>query len=137
MARPKNCREIGSSPGASYYKPKGVPYSELEEVVITLDEFEALKLADYAGLYQQKAAEMMGISRQTFGRIIDSAHRKIAGAFINGMALRIEGGDVRRRMMNEKCQSCAERISCESGNVMPARCLECGMEHEAGRADKI
>ena len=59
-----------------------------------LDEFEALRQADLGGLYQQQAAEQMGVSRPTFSRIIESAHRKVADALVHGKALRIEGGSV-------------------------------------------
>jgi len=81
-------------PRASYFKPAGVPRSVLDEVVLTLDEFEALRLADFEGMYQEKAAEQMKVSRPTFGRILDSAHRKVARAVVLGTALRIEGGPV-------------------------------------------
>jgi len=77
-----------------YFKPRGIPLSALEEVVLGLDEMEAVRLADGEGLYQEQAAEKMGISRQTFGRIIESAHKKIAEALVAGKALRIEGGEI-------------------------------------------
>jgi len=70
---------------------------ELEEVVMTLDEFEAMRLASLDGLYQEQAAEQMNISRPTFSRIIESAHRKMADALVHGKALRIEGGPVQLR----------------------------------------
>jgi len=61
---------------------------------MSLDEFEALRLADLEGLYQEQAALRMNVSRPTFGRIIDSAHRKVAEVLVHGKALRIEGGPV-------------------------------------------
>jgi uncharacterized protein len=61
---------------------------------MTLDEFEALRLADLDGLYQEQAAEQMNVSRPTFSRGIESAHRKLADALVHGKALRIEGGPV-------------------------------------------
>jgi uncharacterized protein len=61
---------------------------------MTLDEFEALRLADLDGLYQEQAAEKMKISRPTFSRIVDSARRKVADALVHGKALRIEGGPI-------------------------------------------
>jgi uncharacterized protein len=67
---------------------------ELEEVVMTLDEFEAIRLADLEGLYQEDAAARMGISRPTFGRVLAAAHGKVADALAHGKALRIEGGPV-------------------------------------------
>jgi predicted DNA-binding protein (UPF0251 family) len=60
--------------------------SSLEEVLLSLDEYEAIRLADGEGLYQEQAALMMNISRQTFGRIIESAHRKVADVLVNGKA---------------------------------------------------
>jgi predicted DNA-binding protein (UPF0251 family) len=92
MSRPFKCRHIGCEPGINYFKPRGIPLGELQEVVLTVDEFEALRLADLEGLYQQKAAKKMKVSRQTFGNIINSAHEKIADAIINGKAIKIEGG---------------------------------------------
>jgi uncharacterized protein len=94
MPRPKCCRMISCAPDTTYYKPKGIPASALKEIVVTLDEFEALKLADFQQLYQEKAAEAMHISRQTFGRVIESAHYKIAWALSQGHAIRIEGGEI-------------------------------------------
>jgi predicted DNA-binding protein (UPF0251 family) len=76
------------------FKPIGIPVLELEEVVMSLDEFEAMRLADLDRLYQEQAASEMGVSRTTFSRIIDSAHRKMADALVHGKALRIEGGPV-------------------------------------------
>jgi predicted DNA-binding protein (UPF0251 family) len=67
---------------------------DLEEVVMSLDEFEAMRLADLEALYQEQAAEQMSISRATFSRIIESAHRKVADAIVHGKALRIDGGPV-------------------------------------------
>jgi predicted DNA-binding protein (UPF0251 family) len=71
---------------------------ELEEVVLALDEFEALRLADLEGLYQEQAAERMNVSRPTFGRILEAAHRKLADALVHGKALRIEGGPVQQEV---------------------------------------
>lgn len=104
MPRPFSCRRIAGRPAASIFKPVGIPVRELEEVVMSLDEFEAMRLASLDGLYQEQAAEQMNISRPTFSRIIESAHRKMADALVHGKALRIEGGPVqlqRRRCCRE------------------------------------
>jgi uncharacterized protein len=93
MARPRNCRRVDSMPQSDYFKPRGIPLSMLEEVPLTIDELEAIRLADLQGLYQEQASERMNVSRQTFGRIIESAHKKVAEALVEGKALRIEGGD--------------------------------------------
>ena len=81
-------------PDKNYFKPRGIPTVDLEEIVLNLDEFEAIRLADYEQLYQEEAAVKMNISRQTFGRIIESAHKKIADILMNGKALKIEGGEI-------------------------------------------
>lgn len=94
VPRPFCNRCIAGRPAASIFKPIGIPVTELEEIVMTLDEFEALRLADLEGLYQEQAAEKMKISRPTFSRIIDSARRKMADAIVHGKALRIGGGPV-------------------------------------------
>jgi len=124
MPRPKCCRRIGSLPDVNYYKPRGVSCSLLEEVNISLDEFESIRLADFEGLYQDAAAVRMNISRQTFGRIIVSAHRKIADALLHGRALKIEGGSVE---MNERkanrCKKCDRRFT--SAEVHPKKCPQC------------
>jgi len=95
MPRPRNFRRIGCLPQANYYKPRGIPLSVLQHVNLSYDELEAIRLADLEGLYQEKAAENMNISRQTFGRIIESAHKKIADALVNGKALSIKGGSIK------------------------------------------
>ena len=94
MPRPFCYRKIAGRPAVSIFKPIGIPVRELEEIVMTLDEFEALRLADLEGLYHEQAAEKMKISRPTFSRIIDSARRKVADALVHGKALRIEGGPI-------------------------------------------
>jgi predicted DNA-binding protein (UPF0251 family) len=80
----------------NYFKPRGIPVEMLEEVTLTLDELEALRLADAEGMYQEDAAQHMGISRQTFGMIIDRAHQKTADVLLHAKALKIEGGAVQR-----------------------------------------
>jgi len=69
---------------------------KLEEIKLTLDELEAIRLADFNGLYQEGAAKKMNISRQTFGNIINSAHKKIADVLLHAKALKIEGGNIER-----------------------------------------
>ena len=91
MPRPKCRRNICGMPDKKYFKPRGIPTVDLEEIVLNLDEFEAIRLADYEQLYQEDAAANMNISRQTFGRIIEAAHKKIADVLMNGKALKIEG----------------------------------------------
>ena len=92
MPRPFKCRRVCGTPGTDYFKPRGIPLSNLQEIGLTLDEFEAIRLADLEGLYQEDAAKKMNISRHTFGNTIAAAHKKIADAIVNGKALKIAGG---------------------------------------------
>jgi len=94
MPRPRHCRRIAHLPQANYYKPRGIPLSVLQQITLTVDELEAIRLTDLEGLYQAQAAEKMNISRQTLGRILESAHKKIADALVNGKALLIKGGTI-------------------------------------------
>jgi predicted DNA-binding protein (UPF0251 family) len=110
MARPPCCRRIAAMPIAAAFGPVSALARAPDQVVVTLDEFEAVRLADLEELYQERAAERMGVSRPTFSRIIESAHRKIAEALVSGKGLKIEGGSVR---MDGKG---------------PSRCPRCGRE---------
>jgi uncharacterized protein len=89
MVRPLKCRMIGIAPAATYFKPRGISMYLLEEVSLELDEWEALRLADFEALYQTDAAKRMGISRQTFANIVTRARHKVADALIHGKALKI------------------------------------------------
>lgn len=101
MPRPTNLRRIDAPIPSRIMKPSGVPAAELEQVVLSFDEVEAIRLADYKGLYQEAAARSMGVSRQTFGRIIEVARHKVANALLNGKAIRIEGGEIEVRRREE------------------------------------
>jgi len=125
MPRPHKSRKICFNPDVVYFKPTGIRIDELEEVVLTLDEFEAIRLADFEGLYQEKAAEMMNVSRQTFGNIVNSAHKKIADFVINAKALRIEGGAIEIAIENDKfflCRNCEFKLKDNEGLTRPKNC---------------
>ncbi|MEW6335133.1 MAG: DUF134 domain-containing protein [Thermodesulfobacteriota bacterium] len=94
MTRPKCCRRIGIMPEKTCFQPEGATLSPIEVVFLTLDEYEAIRLADLDGLYQAQAASRMNVSRQTFGRIIGAARRKVADVLVHGKILKIEGGPV-------------------------------------------
>ena len=97
--RPKQYRKICGYPESLCFKPDGISPDEMKERILTMDEYEAIRLADLVGMYQDEAAYSMGISRQTFGRIIESARLKIADAIVNMKAIRIE--DVRTDISNK------------------------------------
>jgi uncharacterized protein len=93
MVRPQKCRTVSALPGITYFKPAGIPLRDLEEVRMSVEEAEALRLKDLEGLEQEQGAEKMNISRPTFQRVLVSARQKVADALLNGKAIRIEGGN--------------------------------------------
>ena len=109
MPRPCCLRHVGFRPNAGFFKPAGIPACTLEQVTLTLDEVEALRLADLEGLYQEQAAEKMKISRPTFSRIIEEARRKVADALVHGKALRLEGGVVKIKGERNHESCCSRR----------------------------
>lgn len=92
MARPRKNRIVVGSLPVNYFKPRGIPIVELEEVNLSLDEREALRLGELMEMSYEDAGKAMGISRATFGRIIRQARKIVSDALINGKAIRIEGG---------------------------------------------
>ncbi len=90
MPRPRIPRCVRFKPGVFYFKPRGIPLRELEEIVLFPDELEALKLHEVDGLEQVAAAQKMKISQPTLARLLASAHQKVAEAIIKGRAIRIE-----------------------------------------------
>jgi DNA-binding XRE family transcriptional regulator len=90
-----------------------------------MDELEAVRLADLEGIYQETAAKRMNVSRQTFGNIIKSAHKKIAEALVNAKALRIEGGVVKMIEKRFHCGGCKHEWSVPYGMGRPDECPEC------------
>lgn len=91
--RPKIKRTIRFFPEITYFKPAGIPLRNLPEVILSMDEMEAIRLAELEDMDQEEAAKKMNISRITFLRILHSAHKKIAESLIYGKAIRMRGGD--------------------------------------------
>lgn len=130
MSRPTCCRRVAGTPKCGLFKPAGVPCSSLEEVVLTVDEMEAIRLADLEGMYQEQAARQMNISRQTFGRVIESARRKVAQALCRGQALRIEGGTVEVVAMRRfQCCQCQHVWELSHGSGRPQECPKCASDN--------
>ncbi|MBE0527162.1 DUF134 domain-containing protein [Candidatus Thorarchaeota archaeon] len=119
MPRRKRHRLVTKEPPVSVYKPAGIPAMELEEILITIDEFEALRLADYEGLSQRDASTEMQISQPTFNRVLSSARNKVASGIVQGYVLRIEGGRY--------------RLADGSGIL---ECIDCGASVDMSSEDK-
>jgi predicted DNA-binding protein (UPF0251 family) len=125
MPRPFRFRRVCCRPDANYFKPRGIPIEALEEVNLTMDELEAIRLADLEGMYQEDAAKKMDISRQTFGNIIASAHKKIADTLVNSKALKIEGGVVKMVERHFSCYDCKHEWTSPFGTGRPDACPQC------------
>ena len=95
MPRPRLCRRVMGEPGFTYFKPAGVRLRELDDSVLTVDEYEAIRLKDLEGLEQEEAAKRMNISQPTFHRLLQSARKKLTDAIVNGKAIKIQGGNYR------------------------------------------
>jgi uncharacterized protein len=131
MPRPKCCRHVAAMPDKTCFQPQGMTASSLEEVLLTLDEYEAIRLADLEGLYQEQAASRMNISRQTFGRIVEAAHRKLADVIVNGKALRIEGGPVSLVGAEPvRCPRCRRALGFVCGKRNEPSCPHCSKQAE-------
>ena len=91
MPRPRRVRRIAGMPGFTHFAPRGSKTKE--EVVLTMGEYEAIRLKDHEGLGQKEAAKKMNVSQPTFNRILKSARKKMAKFLVTGKIIRIEGGD--------------------------------------------
>jgi predicted DNA-binding protein (UPF0251 family) len=85
--RKKIIRNISQDHSHICFKPCGVRGKFLEKMILDKDEMEAIRLSDHEGLYQQECADKMGISRTTFSRVIQQAHKKISDALLHGKAI--------------------------------------------------
>jgi predicted DNA-binding protein (UPF0251 family) len=108
MPRPKKWRIVEIVPTEFYFVPQGKPMCELGEEVLKVEEIEAVRLKDLEDLNQDQCAEKMQVSRQTFQRILGQARTKIAGALIEGKALRVNGGDFTRNVCRVYCGKCEQ-----------------------------
>ena len=93
MSRPRICRRIRFRPETTYFKPAGIRMVELEEIILTFDEYETIRLIDLEDIEQADAGKMMKISQPTLSRLLKSARKKISDAIVNGKAIKIEGGN--------------------------------------------
>ena len=125
MPRPRKCRRVAYMPEVTYFKPAGIPLRALEEVHMSIEEAEALRLKDLEELEQERGAERMNISRPTFQRVLASARQKIADAFLNGKAIRIRGGNFEMTWRRFRCGDGHEWDLETPVNVPPELCPIC------------
>ena len=139
MVRPKKERWIHHEPDVTYFKPKGIPLRDLEEVELTFDEVECLRLANMEKLSQEDAAKKMNVHQSTFQRTLTRAREKVSDALVNGKAIRIGGGNYkmqRRGRMQGKALGPSGVCTCpKCGHEQPhirgmpcieTQCEKCG-----------
>ncbi len=126
MPRPPKHRLVEELPTSDYFKPAGIPMRQLDEVVLSIDELESIRLKDYEGLDHADSADRMQVSRPTFHRILTAAHRKVAEALTQGKAIRIHGGTY-RIAGRHRCRECGHVWTDAEDGVVPS-CPDCGTE---------
>ena len=125
MPRPRKNRKVDAPPKIKGMKPIGVPGRMLDKIVLSIDEYEAIRLADYEGNSHKESAAIMEISRPTFTRLVESARRKIAESIIGVKDLLIEGGSFSFQHHLIRCLSCNDVYSSKIEEVTPTSCPEC------------
>ena len=128
MARPKRLRRLAFSPPAHSFHPANEERCLIKQeiIVLTMDEFESLRLADLECNSQEEAAKKMGISRPTFGRIVESGRSKVAKALVYGHGLEITGGSFKfGRGKHLQCPRCRRRQSRDVGEREHIECRRC------------
>ncbi len=125
MGRPRKCRWVEVEPGVTFFKPQGIPLRGLEHTVITVDELEALRLADYLELTQEEVAQKMQVSRPTVTRMLARARKVVADALVHGKAIRIEGGDYHLSRQRVRCTACGHWQHLLEGEATPKVCASC------------
>lgn len=135
MPRPRLYRRVAFRPDVTYFKPAGISMNQLDEVIITFDELEAVRLKDLQEFDQKESAERMRISQPTFHRLLITARKKIADAIIHGKAIRVEGGTYKMSggkglggpAINCVCSKCGHKERKIRGTPCSSRkCRECG-----------
>ena len=102
MPRPKKLRFVSGYPAITAFVPVGMP--QIGEIFLSVEGLEAIRLSDFERLDQETASNIMEVSRQTYGRILNEARRTVSEALITGKALRIEGGTYEVRGQRRRCR---------------------------------
>lgn len=128
MPRNKKKRIVNSPPLYTAYKPIGIMRCVLPKMLLGLDEYEAIRLADYINMDHAEAAIEMEISRSTFTRLIEKARNKMAKFLIEGKEMYIEGGNIHFRGNIIHCQDCGHMFN-TSIELTLNNCPQCNSEN--------
>lgn len=122
MARPEKSRKICYPPLMKGFKPYGISLCKIETVRLTFEEYESIRLVNYEMLHQDKAAELMEISRPTLTRVYNKALKIITKAFVEGKAIEIEGGNYELESEWYRCRKCHKLIEGINNHI---KCKSC------------
>jgi len=136
MPRPENNRIVHVPPLFTEFKPLGISNKSLENLIVSLDEFEAIRLVDFIGLCHQEAADEMEISRSTFSRLIERARRKLADFIVQGKAITIGGGSIHFKNNIIKCERCGNMFIVKIDKDV-SECPKCHSTHLTNMASKF
>ena len=125
MPRPVKYRCVESIPRVTFFQPMGVPFGNWEEVVLSIEEAEAIRLKDLEGLDQEESARRMHVSRPTFQRVLESARRKMAEALTDGKAIRVEGGNFEMAMRRFRCDNDGQEWEVPCEEMVDGRSVAC------------
>lgn len=126
MARPQKRRRIHNPPVMKGFKPFGIRMCDIENVTMTFEEYESIRLINYEMLPQDSAAELMNVSRPTFTRIYNKALKLIAQSFVEGRAILIEGGNYHLDKDWYRCKRCFKLIEGIENHVPCENCEHYG-----------
>ena len=133
MTRRMKCRTVDYLPEIDTFLPDGKNTGNVQEYVLKIEELEAMRLIDVLGLSQKESAEKMNVSRQTFQKIIDSAHNKVALALVGGASIRISGGSFVPRKFKIMCLDCGntyepgfedDKVACPKCGSQKIQCTQ-------------
>ena len=126
--KPKKIREVFLPPKVVFFKPQGTFLRETEIINLNIDEYEAIRLADYEKLKHYESSKMMNISRPTFTRLLESAHNKISSAIVEGKAIRIEGGEFKFSGKVFQCNKCGQFQNLKNEKDNAGICSNCSSD---------
>ena len=106
MPRHRKCRKVCCLPESNLFGPLNIPNIDGEIIVMTVDEYETIRLIDLEGMMQEECAEKMNVARTTIQRIYNEARKKLANSLVNGNILKIDGGD------DKLCEDSEASFSC-------------------------
>jgi len=125
MSRPHRCRWISQLPDKVIFEPQTPSRRARGYIELTLDELEAMRQAHHFGRTQEEGAAEMGISRSTFGRVLENAHQKVTEALLEQKILTISGGPVIMNKRQFECRDCGHTWEESFGTGRPTGCPDC------------